>query len=58
MDFNSFQIPTAAESSLLQTSFKDIDVVDDASVEPFKDAVELATDNPKFGGNTLNGLSP
>ena len=58
MDFNSFQIPTAAESSLLQTSFKDIDVVDDASVEPFKDAVELATDNPKSRGNALNGLSP
>ena len=58
MDFNSFQIPTAVESSLLQISFEDINVVDDASIEPFKDAVELATDNPKSGGNALNGLSP
>ena len=34
MDFDSFQIPTAVESSSIQTSSKDVNVVDDASTEP------------------------
>ena len=58
MDFNSFQIPTATESSLLQTRSEDVIVVDNASRKPSKEAAELAKDDPKFGGNALSGLSP
>ena len=57
MDFDSFKIPTATESSLLQTSSKDVNVVDDASREPTKDAVEPANDDPKSGDNAPSGLS-
>ena len=58
MDFDSFQIPTVAESSLLQTSSDDVNVMDDASTEPTQDTTELAKDDPKSGGNAPSGLSP
>ena len=34
MDFDSFMIPTAAESSLLPTSSEDVNVMDNTSTEP------------------------
>ena len=57
IDFDSFQIPTTIESSLLQTSSKDVNIVDDASIEPAKDAAETNKDDPKSGGNAPSGLS-
>ena len=55
MDFNSFQVSTAAESSLLQMSFEDINVMDDASTKPAKDTAEPTKDDPKFGDNAPIG---
>ena len=49
MDFNVFKVPISAESSLLQTSSEDVNIMDDASTEPSKD-------DPK-SGDALNGLS-
>ena len=57
INFDFFMIPIAAESSLLQTSFEDVNIVDDASTEPTKDAAEASKDNPKSGGNAPSGLS-
>ena len=33
LDFNSFKLPFATESSLLQTSFEDVNIMDDANNE-------------------------
>ena len=52
MNFDSIKLHTAAESSLLQTSSKDLNVEDDAST-PFP-----AKDGSHFGGDPLSGLSP
>ena len=49
MDFNVFKVTISAESSLLQTSFEDVNIMDDASTEPSKDG-------PK-SGDALSGLS-
>lgn len=49
MDFNVFKVLIAVESSLLQTSSKDVNIMDDASTKPSKD-------NPKYG-DAPNGLS-
>ena len=49
MDFDVFKVPIAAESSLLQTSSKDVKIMDDASTEPSKD-------NPK-SRDAPSGLS-
>ena len=49
MDFNVFKVPTAAESSLLQTRSKDVNIMDDASTEPSKN-------DPK-SGDAPSGLS-
>ena len=57
MDFDSFKIPTVAESSLLQMSFEDVNFLDNASTKPSKDVVETAKNDPKFEGNALSGLS-
>ena len=57
MDFNSFQIPTTAKTSLLQTSSEDINVVDNASSELVKDVAETSKDDLKSGGNAPSGLS-
>ena len=57
IDFDSFKIPTATKSSLLQTSSKDVNVMDDASTKPTKDAVKTRKDDPKSGGNAPSGLS-
>ena len=37
LDFNSFKLPLATESSLLQTSSKDINIMDDANTEVTQD---------------------
>ncbi|KAL0015485.1 hypothetical protein SO802_002554 [Lithocarpus litseifolius] len=50
MDFDSFVIPTAAESSLLPMSSEDVNVVDDATTE-------MAQDDPKSVGDASSGLS-
>ena len=50
MDFDSFMIPIATESSLLLTSSEDVNVVYDATTE-------IAQDDPKFGGDAPSGLS-
>ena len=50
LNFDSFKLPLTTESSLLQTSSKDVNVMDDASNE-------VTQDNPKSGGNALSGLS-
>ena len=57
MDFDSFKIPTTIESSLLQTSFEDVNIMDDDSTEPVQDATDSNKDNPKSGGNAPSGLS-
>ena len=57
IDFDSFKIPTTVDSSLLQTSSKDINVVDDAWIETTKDASKTSKDDPKFEGNAPSGLS-
>ena len=57
MEFDSFKVPNVAESSLLQTSSKDVNVVDDASTEPTKDVTEPAKDDLKSGDNAPSGLS-
>lgn len=45
--FDSFKIPTATESSFLQTSFEDINIIDDASTEPIKDKCRARQGRPK-----------
>ena len=57
MDFDSFKIPTAAEISLLQMSSKEVNIMDDASIEPAKDAIETTEEDPKSGSNAPSGLS-
>ena len=57
MDFDSFEIPTAVESSLPQTSSEDVNIMDDTSTERTKDVAETSKDDPKSGDNALNGLS-
>ena len=49
LDFDSFKLPLAAKSSLLQTSSKDIDILDDANNE-------VTQDSSKSGGNAPSGL--
>ena len=52
VDFDSIKLPTMTESSLLQTSSKDVNIDDDASTpHPMKDNLE-------FGGTAPSGLSP
>ena len=49
LDFDSFKLPLATESSLLQTSSEDVNILDDANNE-------VTQDSSKSGGNTSNGL--
>ena len=57
VDFDSFKIPTATESSLLPTSFEAVNVVDDVSTETTQDATNARQDDPKSGGGAPSGLS-
>ena len=57
MDFDSFMIPTATESSLLLTSSEDLNVMDDTSTEPTQDTTDVNKDNPKSEGDAPSGLS-
>ena len=57
MDFDFFKIPIAVESSLPQTSFEDVNIMDDASTEATQDVAETSKDDPKSGDNALSGLS-
>ena len=57
MDFDSFKIPFATESSLLPTSSKDVNVVDDATTEIAQGATAASKDDSKFGGDAPSGLS-
>ena len=57
MDFNSFKIPLATESSLLPMSFEDVNVVDDVTNEVTQDATIANRDNLKSGFNAPSGLS-
>ena len=50
LDFDSFKLPLAIESSMLQKSSEDVNVMDDASNEVTKG-------NPKAGGSAPNGSS-
>ena len=50
LNFDTFKIPLATESSLLATSSKDVNVVDDANNK-------VTQDDPKSGGNVPSGLS-
>ena len=50
LNFDTFKIPLATESSSLTTSSVDVNVVDDANNE-------VTQDDPKFGGNAPSGLS-
>ena len=50
LDFDSFKLPLAIESSTLQTSSEDINVMDDTSNE-------VIQGDPKSGGNAPNGSS-
>ena len=38
-------------------SSKNVNVMDDTSTKPTKDAAELVKDDPKSGGNAPSGLS-
>ena len=49
LDFDSFKLPLATESSLLQTSSEDVNILDDANNE-------VTQDSSKSGGNASNGL--
>ena len=57
MDSNSFKITTTVESSLLQTSSEDVNIMDDDSTELVQDATDSSKDDPKSGGNARSGLS-
>ena len=57
VNFDSFKIPTATESSLLPTSFEVVNVVDDVSTETTQDATNARQDDPKSGGGAPSGLS-
>ena len=50
LDFDSFKLPLATESFVLQTSSEDVNVMDDASNE-------VTQGDPKAGGNAPNGSS-
>ena len=50
LDFDSFKLPLTTESSMLQTSSEDVNIMDDASNE-------VTQGDPKFGGNAPNGSS-
>ena len=50
LDFDTFKIALAAESSLLATSSEDVNVMDDTNNE-------VTQDDPKSGGNATSGLS-
>ena len=50
LDFDSFKLPLTTESSILQTSSEDVNVMDNASNE-------VIQGNPKSGGNAPNGSS-
>ena len=50
LDFDSFKLPLATESSMLQTSSDDVNVMDDTSNE-------VTQGDPKSGGNAPNGSS-
>ena len=56
LDFDSLKIPLAIESSLLPTSFEDVNVVDDATNELTQDTTIASKDIPKSGGDAANGL--
>ena len=49
LDFDSFKLPFATESSLLQTSSEDINILDDVNNK-------VTQDSSKSGGNAPNGL--
>ena len=57
MDFDSFKVPIAAESSLLQTSSEYVNIMGDALTEPVKEDAKPAKDDPKSGENAPSGLS-
>ena len=50
LDFDSFKLPLATESSILQTSSEDVNIMDDASNE-------VTQGDPKTGGSAPNGSS-
>ena len=56
MDFDSLKILLATESSLLPTSFEDVNMVDDATNEMTQDATVVSKDIPKSGGDAAKGL--
>ena len=49
LDFDSFKLPFATKSSLLQTSFENVNILDNANNE-------VTQDNSKSGGNASSGL--
>ena len=50
LDFDSFKLPLATESSMLQMSFEDVNIMDDGSNE-------VTQGDPKSGGNAPNSSS-
>ena len=50
LDFDSFKLPFATESSFLQTSSEDVNIMDNANNE-------VTQGDPKSGGNAPSGLS-
>ena len=56
LDFDSLKIPLATKSSLLPTSSKDVNVVDDATNEVTQDATVVSKDVPKSGGDVAKGI--
>ena len=56
LDFDSFKIPLATESSLLPMSSEDVNMVDDATNEVTQDTNVASKDVPKSGGDAASGL--
>ena len=56
LNFDSFKIPLATESSLLPTSSEDVNVVDDATNEVTQGITVASKDIPKSGGDAASGL--
>ena len=55
LDFYSLKIPLATKSSLLPTSFKDVNVMDDTTNEVTQDTTVASKDVPKSGGDAYLG---
>ena len=57
LDFDSFKLPFATESSFLQTSFEGVNIMDNANNEVTQGDPKSRGSDPKSGGIAPSGLS-